>query len=135
MWTCPKCGRRFARRNQFHTYVSMTIDEHFRDKPAKFRDLFDLLFDNLERFGELRVDSVKSAINLGARPHFAMVYVLKNGVRLEFVLDRRVESPRITKVTQLGNESFLHHVTLENASDINIELLGWLREAHENSAA
>lgn len=129
------CGRLFARRNQFHSCVSMTIDEHFRDKPAKLRDLIDLRVDILGRFGELRVDSVKSAINLGARSHFAMVYVLKNSVRLEFVLGRRVESPRITKVTQLGNESYLHHVTLENAGDIDEELLGWLREAHENSAA
>ena len=81
------------------------------------------------------MDSVKSAINLCARSHFAMVYVLKIQSHAVFVLGRRVESPRITKVNQLGNESFLHHVTLETAGDIDEELLGWLREAHENSAA
>jgi transposase-like protein len=35
LWTCPKCGRRFANRNQTHTCAPLgSVEDHLAGKPA-----------------------------------------------------------------------------------------------------
>ena len=64
-WRCPKCGREFSKKNQFHSCVSVSIDEHFKNKPPKLKEIFDYLRENVKKFGQIRIDAVKTAINLG----------------------------------------------------------------------
>ena len=52
-----------------------------------------------------------------------------------FGLDHRVESPRIDIVTEPYPHRWTHHVLISAPEEIDNELLGWVREAYDFSAA
>ena len=95
LWRCPSCGREFSNRNQGHSCASYSVDEHFRDKSPWLREAFDLLLAQPKEHGPVRVDPAKTVIHLAGRSHFAMVYVRKDSMNLEFLSDTRLADPRI----------------------------------------
>jgi hypothetical protein len=103
----------------------------FVGKPPKLKEIFDTVLRELQRDGSaVRVDAVKSSINLAAKSHFGGIRVLKDSLNVGFVLKRRVENPRITKIQDLGHNTFAHMVSVRELGDIDKELLGWLKEAY-----
>ena len=52
-----------------------------------------------------------------------------------FGLDHRVESPRIDIATEPYPHRWTHHVLISAPEEIDNELLGWVREAYDFSAA
>lgn len=132
-WRCTKCGRRFAKRNQWHSCVSHSIKNHFRGKPEYLRRIFDRLVARLRRLGAVRVDAVKSSINLASKSHFGAVRVLKNSLNLGFLLDRKVESQRILRTEKVGERRFGHSVKLSRLEDVDEQLMEWMKEAYSLS--
>ncbi len=100
LWDCPECRRKFARHNQSHSCVSVSVDDHFRGKAEELRGTFDRLVEGLKQSGPVRVDAVKSAINLADRFHFAMIYIHRDSLTVEFALDRQLAGPRILRTTK-----------------------------------
>lgn len=88
LWRCPDCRREFARQEQRHSCVSVSVDDHFLGRPVALRRVSDRLVAALKESGLVRVDPVTSAINLAGRFHFAMVYVQQDGLTVEFGLGR-----------------------------------------------
>ena len=128
-WTCPECGRRFARAKQSHSCDVRDIDSHFRGKNAGMRPLFDLLVKKLQKTGALRVDAVKTSIHLVAKHHFGGVRVRADYLRLGFMTNKRIQNPRIMKTEVLGPNRVAHHVEIRRAADIDAELMRWLTDA------
>ena len=54
---------------------------------------------------------------------------------LTFGLDHRVESPRIDVATEAYPRRWTHHVLISSPEEIDGELIGWVREAYDFSAA
>lgn len=52
-----------------------------------------------------------------------------------FGLDHHVESPRIDIATEPYPHRWTHHVLISTPEEINGELIGWVREAYDFSAA
>ena len=127
LWRCPLCGRLFEKPNQSHSHYTTSITSHFEGKPVA-KELFDILLSKLETFGPLRVDAVKTSINLIAKHHFGAVHPGKKGLRLGFVLSRKVEDVRITHHEWVGGNRWGHRVSLTSLKDIDDQLLGWLKE-------
>ncbi len=130
LWNCLNCGRAFAKRNQWHSCQARPIDLHFRNRPAQLRKTYDLLIARLRRIGPLRVDAVKSSINLVSKYHFGGVNVRKDYLRLGFLSDRKIEDPRIVRTERLGPSTFGHSVILRGPTDIDTRLMVWLKQAH-----
>jgi hypothetical protein len=130
LWTCPDCGRQFAKQNQWHSCAARTVDDHFQGRDARLRNTYDALVFRLEEFGPVRVDAVQGSINLISRHHFGAVTVQKRALRLEFLLDEEIESPRIVRVQRLGPRRVAHSVKLCAPDEVDEELLGWLRRAY-----
>jgi uncharacterized C2H2 Zn-finger protein len=132
LWTCPKCGRQFKNKNQWHSCVTISVDDHFKGKPNRLRATFDRLFKELKRFGNVRIDAVKSGINLARDSHFAMAFIKNEWINLDFDVKRELHSPRFEKVFRVYNDNFSYRVRLREPSDVDEEVLGWLKEAYEN---
>jgi len=130
LWRCPVCGRTFAKPNQWHSHSSTNIESHFEARP-KAKAIFDVLVARLKSFGPMSVDAVKNSINLVARHHFGSAHPSKAGLRVGFLLHRKVETERITSHEWAGGAHWGHHVKLKNPGDIDEELLAWLKEAYD----
>ncbi len=130
-WKCPKCGRSFAKKNQWHSCQTAPVDTHFKDKDPNVRKIYDSLVKELEKFGRFRADAVKSSINLINKYHFGSVTVQEKALRLGFVSDEKARSARIVQTQELGPNRVGHSVKLESPDDVDEQLLGWLHRAYE----
>jgi hypothetical protein len=130
LWRCPVCGREFAHPNQWHSHAGRPIGDHFQGRPEA-RVIYDELIKRLKEFGPLRVDAVKTSINLIARRHLGGVHVQKGGLRIGFVLERKLADPRILRSQWIGGSKYGYSVRVTSPEQIDAPLLGWLREAYE----
>jgi hypothetical protein len=130
LWECPACGRRFANRNQNHFCGTYNLDDHFRGKRAAGRPLFDALLALLEGFGPVSVNVEKSRIAFQVRMSFAAVSVRKSHLVGHFVLARRIEHPRFTRVDTISQRNHVHQFRLESLSELDGEFSEFAREAY-----
>jgi hypothetical protein len=128
-WTCPTCRRRFARAKQWHSCQSRRIDSHFVDKDPALREAFDVLVRRLKKTGPLRIDAVKTSINLISRHHFGGVTVRRDYLRIGFLAPDSIDSARIVHRQRLGPNRVGHTVVIGGKEDVNAELLRWLANA------
>lgn len=107
-----------------------TIESHFENKVAGVRAVYDHLLRSLRQFGDVHEAPKQTSIHLDNKSGFAGVYTRKNYILLHFRTDYKIDDPRITKIEQHSARRFLHTVKLENVSDVDEQLLGWLKDAH-----
>jgi hypothetical protein len=108
--------------------MTRSIDDHFYGKNPRLRLLFQTLLKHLKRSGPLRIDAVKSTINLISLHHFGAVSVRHDFLRVGFILDRRIQDARVSHTEQVGTR-FGHHVLVRSLNDIDARLRAWLAEA------
>ncbi len=94
------------------------------------RETFDFLTARVRKVGPLRIDAVKSSINIIAKYHFAAVRVLRTGLRLGFLLNRRLNDNRIVRVEEVGTKKYLHIVRLAHRKDVDARIAEWMKEAY-----
>lgn len=110
-----------------------SIEQVFDGKAPELRAIFDQLVDKLRQFGDVRVAPKQTSIHLEKNSGFAGVHPRKAYFNLEFRTDYKIENPRITRVQQLSARRFEHTVKLERESDVDDQLLTWLKDAYELS--
>ena len=134
LWDCPRCGREFAKRNQWHSCLAHTVDHHFRSKDRQLRQTYELLIARLREFGPLRVDAVKSSINLVSKYHFGGIAVRRNYIRLGFLAEETIEDDRIVRTQPQGPKRVSHWVRLCSPGDVDDRLVSWLKKAYNVQA-
>ena len=134
LWVCPTCQRRFAKANQWHSCKETSVDSHFVGKDPQLRDLLDLLVEGLKRTGPLRINSVKSSINLVSRHHFGGVKVRRNYLRIGFLATSAIKDSRIVHRQVVGPERIGHEIIVRSARDLEPEVLEWLAQAQQLQA-
>ena len=123
LWNCDKCGRQFSKRGQWHSCVSFSVEDLFEGKPRPLKHISHDLLNHLRKFGSIRVDAVKSGIDIAGRSHFAMVQVLSDGLRRGFAAKRPIHNPRILRSETVLQNQYVHPLKLRSPSDIDAELL------------
>ena len=134
LWVCPTCQRRFAKANQAHSCKETSVESHFTGKDARLRDLLDLLLERLKKTGPLRIDSVKSSINLVSRHHFGGVQVRRNYLRVGFLAASAIKDSRIVRRQVVGPRRILHAIILRSTEDLEPKVLEWLVQAQQLQA-
>ena len=130
LWRCPRCGRRFAARNQQHACGRWTVAERFAGKRRELRALFDAFVKLLRESGPVRLHPTKTRIGFIARMTFANMTVTSRALRIGLILTRRVESPRWTKVERYGPRCYGHYFNLRAPDQIDDELRALTAEAY-----
>ena len=129
-WACPNCRRVFSKARQWHSCEVKRLDEHFRGRDPELREIFDELVARLRKLGPVKVDPVKTSINLTARYHLGAVTVRGTFLRLGFLSDRRIQDDRIVHFERLGPAKFGHSVVIESIEDLDDVVMGWLASAY-----
>jgi hypothetical protein len=130
LWTCPRCGRRFANRNQTHTCAPpRTLDEHLAGRPPEIAEIVHAVIAAAERCGPVVVIPEKTRIALAARMSFAALMPRRRWVDGHVVLARRLEDPRFTRIETFSPRNHLHAFRLASADEVDAQFAGWLCEA------
>lgn len=134
LWTCPKCQRKFEKRNQVHSCRFYPVEKHLVGKSVLAKSLYEILLKKMEKeVGPFRIESLTCCIHLVKDPAytFGAVYILENKIRVHFGLGCKLVSPRINKFSQMSASRWLYSLDIKREAEIDKELIGWLKQAYE----
>jgi hypothetical protein len=133
-WTCPRCGRSFAARNQTHACHAgdpPTLERHLAGSPAAVVETFWAVVDAACACGPLEVVPEKTRVALHARMSFAALIPRRRWLDGHVVLARRLQSPRFRRIETFSPRNHLHAFRLTDPGEVDAEMRGWLAEAYE----
>ncbi len=112
----------------------MTIDDYFATGPDHERPIFDAVWAHLSTLeaddGEpVHVEPVSVGIFFKARTTFAQLRPKTRWVALGFNLDRRLESPKLSRKVLAHGSRLFHVVNLAEPDQVDDEIREWLTEA------
>ena len=113
---------------------SFTVRSHFVGKDATVRKIYDGLLESARQFGPVSEESKKTSIHLMNQTAFAGVATRKSALVLTIKSDRKLSSPRIHKSEQTSARRFHHEVKLTSPTEVDAELVRWLKDAYALSA-
>ena len=119
----------------------MTMDElfFFDGKPEELA-LYEALLDRLAELGAFSTVAHKTQISLKNRRVFACVSIFRvlpkrllpaHFLVLTLGLPYPLDAPRIAAKTEAQPGRWTHHIVLAGASELDAELLEWVRQAYE----
>lgn len=107
-----------------------SVDHLFEGKTPELRATYEQLINRVQEFGEVRIAPKQTSIHLEKNSGFAGVHPRKSYFNLEFRTDYKIDDPRVTRTQQLSARRFEHTVRVEKESDVDAQLLGWLKDAY-----
>jgi hypothetical protein len=131
LWVCPKCGARLISRNLWHSCGRFTLEDLFRNASPEVLELARRYVEILYSLGDVQVIPQKTRLVCVARVRFAGLSPRKSGFRVAFALRRWVKSARVVKTEDYGPRWRAHFVDIRSFSDLDDELLAWLKESHD----
>lgn len=130
-WTCPKCGRKFVKKNQVHSCAIYPLEKHFQNKGPEAAKLYaDFKKAVKKNVGPFKVLSLPCCIHFDKVSTFAGIFILRGKIKLHFSLMQKIDSQRIEKWSKMSSTRYLYSVTLEDKKEIDKELIGWLKQAY-----
>jgi len=57
--------------------------------------------------------------------------VLKDGLKIAFLLNRELNDPRIEKIEFIQPMYFIHYLKIKNEKDLDKELLSWIKKSYK----
>ncbi len=130
LWTCPKCGRAFANRNQFHFCSNVRLEDHFVGRDPQVIATFDALLAAAQKSGAVKVLPEKTRIAFQVRMSFAAFSMRRHWVDGHVVLARRLDSPRFRRIDVISPRNQVHVFRLQEPSEVDDEVERWLHEAY-----
>jgi Domain of unknown function (DUF5655) len=112
------------------TDTTYTSDSLFTSKDEAVRSIYSSLLEALHTLGPFQEEPKKTSIHLVRTVGFAGVHPRKSYLILNLRTASPLENPRITKSEQVSKNRFHNEVKLISPSDIDEELLNWLKEAY-----
>ena len=133
-WTCPACGRLFARARQGHDCSpGLTLDEYFSTGPVHERPIFDAVMSKLTGLGPVHVEPVQVGIFLKNPKKFAELRPKDRWVALSFPLGRRATHRMIVRKVIPYGQRYWHVANVASPDDLDADLVALLTEAYEGT--
>jgi len=111
-----------------------TVNDHFINKDASVRALYDQLVSLVQSFGPIQEDPKKTSIHLNRKSALAGVETRKDYLLLNIKSNHAIKNPRIVKAEQVSAKRFHHKVRISSPKDLDEELKTWLEQAYILSA-
>jgi hypothetical protein len=108
LWTCPSCGHRFVTANVWHSCTRISLDEAFE----RFAEL-------AANCGPIEVLAQRTRIVIMGRVRFAGAMVLRDRVRLNVALTRKLEAPWIERIESYGPRWNAHRFIVRTTADVD----------------
>jgi hypothetical protein len=85
----------------------------------------------VRKFGPVAEERGERSVLLRSRGGFVGVHPKREGLDLQIVTDHAIRAGRVTKVDSVSARRFHVHVRLVHETEVDAELLAWLREAYD----
>jgi hypothetical protein len=132
MWKCPNCSRKFEKINQMHSCKIYPVGRHFENKEES-KKLYEEFLKTLKKeIGPYKIESLPCCIHIVDKKTnftYACVYAVKDGIKLHISLDYLPKSSKVEKYAKIGASKYKYRVFLKDKSDIDKELIGWIKES------
>lgn len=130
MWICPKCKRIFESKNQAHSCKKVPLEKHFTGK-EQAKELFNFLLKQIEsKIGQCKIVSLPCCIHLFGKYDFLAALPKRDRLEIRIALDRKLNSSRLKVSVPLSAKSFKNCFDLYTKTDIDEELIAWLKESY-----
>jgi hypothetical protein len=135
-WTCPRCGRLFARAGQGHDCEpGMSLDEYFATGPAHERPVFEAVLHHVETLGPVHADVVAAGIFLKNPRRFVELRPMTRWVAVSFKLPRHARHRTIVRTSiEYSPGRWWHTANVASPADLDDALLEMLTEAYLTAA-
>ena len=132
-WTCPKCGKTFAKNNQSHKCEVVKLEDLFEGRAAHLPELFEQFIVALQPVGDFKITTSRKAITLYAPSHkaFLGIELKKNFLDIWFVLGNKADEFPVFKIVQPSKHRFGHYVRLASEEDLEFLPLGLIKRAYD----
>ena len=110
---------------------AFTVAAHFTNRDPVVARIYERLLAKARSFGPVAEEPKKTSIHLVRSTAFAGIATQKRSVILTLRLPHDVQSPRVRRHEQASAKRWHLELKLEEASQVDAELVGWLREAYE----
>jgi hypothetical protein len=114
--------------------TTTSVNSHFSGKNPALRATYDELLKAIRQFGPVSEEFKKTSIHLVHASAFAGVATRKDCLILTIKSDRPIYSLRLYRSERVSTGRFHHEVKLTAPSDVDDELIGWLKQAYALSA-
>jgi hypothetical protein len=119
LWTCPSCGHRFVSANIWHSCTRITLDEAFARSTPDARAAFERFVELVGECGPIEVIAQKTRIMIMGRVRFAGAVVLRDRVRLNIALTRRLDAPWVASIESYNPRWHAHRFEAHRPADID----------------
>jgi predicted transport protein len=131
MWTCPKCGRTFKRKDQQHTCTLISKDNLFVNRPPRLKELYERIVKRVRKFGDYREETVNpNVIFFKTKSTFLAIKVKKDHLEIEFFLDHLENVPPVSKYLQTSKHRVAHVVPIDSEEEINEQMIEWMKTSY-----
>ncbi len=130
-WTCPTCGRKFARPRQAHSCQVVSLESHLEKATPATQAVFHAVLKAIKACGPVQIAPTKSGVNLLSGTSLGGIILHRHYLNLGLVLTRKLESPRVTWALQLSPRSVANRIRVASIPEVDKELRAWIREAYE----
>ena len=131
MWTCPKCQRRFTRKNQRHACGTGKRADVLRNRPPEVVALYTALEKFAKSLGPIEFVTRDRYVLLRSQRIFADLVIMSDAVRVAIHLSREAEHPLFEKVAS-DRRQVTHVVRLRDMKALEA-MKPFLREAYDSS--
>lgn len=112
----------------------MDLEDYFSTGPERERPIFEAVWSHLKTLeadeGEtVYVEPVSVGIFFKGKRTFAQLRPMTRWVALSFNLDRKLESPRLSRKVVAHGNRYYHVVNIETPDQIDGQIEEWLTES------
>jgi hypothetical protein len=118
LWTCPRCGHRFVSANIWHSCTAFTLDEAFARSTPAARAAFEAFVALAGACGPIEVIAQATRIVIMGRVRFAGAVVLRDRVRLNVALTRKVDALWVERIESYGERWHAHRFIARSPDDV-----------------
>jgi predicted transport protein len=130
-WVCPKCKRRFTRKNQRHACGTGERADVLRNRPPEIVELYAGLEAFVKSLGTVEFVTRDRYVLLRSNRIFADLVIMPGALRLAVHLPREAKNPLFIKIG--ADRKHVSHVAkLHNMDEVE-SMKPFLREAYEYS--
>jgi hypothetical protein len=132
MWTCPKCGRTFNRKNQDHGCKMVSKESLFAKRIPELKKLYEKIVKEIQKFGEFREEPLPSAVIMfKTKSTFLAIRMKKDHLAVGFFLDEVEDVPPVSKYIKTSKDRWAHEVLVDRPEDINQQLINWIKRSYK----